>query len=214
MKLVRFLFLFSARHNINILRQHIPGYLITLLMLCIVYRYNGFVVSAWGSSTSIGRTTRALEYLDLIVAHCNQTALAPSALSTYASGVHSYQVFCQHTGLPILLLVEETLQRFVVSLTNRVGYKCIKVYLSGTQFSSIMAGFNIHIGSSPRLFYLLRGISPCSRFSFQSSSSLSCYILSFTIDLSPTCTPAIFTLLPADVTYHFTTNILRIFALF
>jgi hypothetical protein len=38
MHLVRHLFLFTAKHNINILLQHIPGHPIILLMLCLVYR--------------------------------------------------------------------------------------------------------------------------------------------------------------------------------
>ena len=85
-------------------------------------------------------------------------ALAPSTQSTYATGFRAYQLFCSQVSLPTLPLLESTLQRFVASLTFRIGFKTIKVYLSGIQYWSIMCGDPAHISGMPRLFYLLRGI--------------------------------------------------------
>ena len=55
-------------------------------------------------------------------------------------------------------LDEYRLQRYVVSLANRISFKTIKVYLSGVQFFSLLIGSNIRIASFPRLYYVLRGI--------------------------------------------------------
>ena len=55
-------------------------------------------------------------------------------------------------------LQESNLQRFVASLVHRIGFKSIKVYLSGIQYWALMCGDSAHISSMSRLFYLLRGI--------------------------------------------------------
>ena len=94
----------------------------------------------------------------MIIHRYHQVALAPSTISTYNSGLRAYRFFCLNVHLPMLPLSEINLQRFVVSLSNRVSYKCIKVYLSGVQFWSILCGFDCRIVSFPRLFYLLRGV--------------------------------------------------------
>ena len=88
----------------------------------------------------------------------HHNALASTSLSTYNTGLRAYYLFCAQTGLPRFPLTETNLQRFVVSMANRLGYKSIKVYLAGLQFFSIMHGHNVTLSSFPRLYYLLRGI--------------------------------------------------------
>ena len=99
-----------------------------------------------------------MAYLDLTILRLHRAALAPSTLSTYSSGLRAYHCFCSQVSLPLLPLHEVNLERFVSSLVCRVGYRCIKVYLAGVQFYSIMSGFNCRIASFPRLYYLLRGV--------------------------------------------------------
>ena len=89
---------------------------------------------------------------------CLLSALAPSTLTTYRTGFRSYRLFCIHSGHSLFPLEEFRLQRYVVSLANRLAFKTIKVYLSGIQFFGILIGSNIRIASFPRLFYVLRGI--------------------------------------------------------
>ena len=55
-------------------------------------------------------------------------------------------------------LEEFRLQRYVVSLANRLACKTIKVYLSGIQFFGLLIGSDVRIASFPRLYYVLRGI--------------------------------------------------------
>ena len=69
-----------------------------------------------------------------MINHLHHFALAPSIQSTYATGFCAYQLFCSQVSLPALPLLESTLQRFVASLTFRMGFKTIKVYLSGIQY--------------------------------------------------------------------------------
>ena len=97
-------------------------------------------------------------HLDGLIQFYHHRALAPSSFSTYNTGLRSYSLFCTQTGLPRFPLTEINLQRYVVSLANRLGYKSIKVYLAGIQFFSIMYGYDVTLSNFPRLFYLLRGI--------------------------------------------------------
>ena len=93
-----------------------------------------------------------------MVAQFHAAALAPSTLSSYSSGVRSYQLFCLHAGLVSFPPSELTLQRYASSLGNRVSYSTIKVYLAGVQYTSIMMGYHIALSDMPQLHYLLRGI--------------------------------------------------------
>ena len=99
-----------------------------------------------------------MDHLDRLIQFYHHNALASSSLSTYNTGLRTYYLFCAQTGLPRFTLSETNLQRFVVSVANRLGYKSIKIYLAGIQFFSIMYGYNVALSSFPRLFYLLRGI--------------------------------------------------------
>lgn len=53
---------------------------------------------------------------------------------------------------------EDILMLFATSSYKRIGYKSIKVYLAGIQYTSRMQGFSITINAMHRLFYTLRGI--------------------------------------------------------
>ena len=86
------------------------------------------------------------------------SSLAPSTLLTYRSGMRSYQLFCTQTRNFMFPLCESQLQRFAVSLANRISYRTIKVYLCGVQFCSTMIGRHEIIASYSRLYYVLRGI--------------------------------------------------------
>lgn len=86
------------------------------------------------------------------------SSLAPSTLFTYRSGIRSYQLFCTQTRSLMFPLCENHLQRYVVSVANRISYSTIKVYLCGVQFCSTMIGRYENIGSFSRLYYVLRGI--------------------------------------------------------
>ena len=159
MKLVRFMFLFVAKRNVNVLMHHIPGHsnnAADALSRLQVQRFR--LHSSVCSVASFAGTGMSLEHLDLAVFRFQQAALAPSTYSTYSSGVRSYRLFCIHTGSPVLPLTELTLQRYAASMANRVGYKTIKVYLSGVQYLSIMSGFDVQVSSFMRLYYTLRGI--------------------------------------------------------
>ena len=93
-----------------------------------------------------------------MVRHYLLSSLAPSSLVTYRSGIRSYRMFCLQTRISMFPLQEYNLQRYVVSLSNRVSYRTIKVYLCGVQFCSTLIGRNDHIASFTRLYYVLRGI--------------------------------------------------------
>ena len=87
-----------------------------------------------------------------------QESLASSTRATYATGVRHYMVFCAQSHLRTLPLVEEVVEDFCVSLSRRVGYKTLKVYLCGLQYASVMQGFSTGIKGMRRLYYVLRGI--------------------------------------------------------
>ena len=77
---------------------------------------------------------------------------------TYRSGMNSYRLFCVHSHIRMFPLNEYILERYVVSLANRLAYKSIKVYLAGVQFWSLLIGSNVRMSAFPRLYYVLRGI--------------------------------------------------------
>ena len=99
-----------------------------------------------------------MDLLDLNVRRCLLSSLSPSTLVTYRTGYRCYRLFCTQAAHRAFPLNEFVLQRFVVSVANRLAFKTIKVYLSGLQFFSILIGSNIRIASFPRLYYVLRGI--------------------------------------------------------
>ena len=53
---------------------------------------------------------------------------------------------------------ELTLQRYAASMSHRVSYRTLKVYLAGIQYWYTIAGYQSSIASMPQLFYLFRGI--------------------------------------------------------
>ena len=101
-----------------------------------------------------------------MIRHLHSFALARSTHTIYSTGVRAYHRFCSQTLLPALPMVEATLQRFVASLTYRIAYKAIKVYLSGLQFWAIMNGDPALISSMSQLYYLLHGIRRLQGSSF------------------------------------------------
>ena len=86
------------------------------------------------------------------------SALAPTTINTYSSGVRQYLSFCLHFRIPPLPLRESVLENFCSSLHPRVAYKSMKVYLSGVQCWSKMQLHDVEIASMGRLRYVLRGI--------------------------------------------------------
>ena len=92
------------------------------------------------------------------IRRCLLSSLAPSTLHTYRSGIRSYQQFCQQTSSYMFPLTEYHMQRYVVSMSNRLAFRSIKVYLSGVQFCSILIGSDVQLSTFTRLFYTLRGI--------------------------------------------------------
>ena len=104
------------------------------------------------------RSSRRMDHIDLNVRRCLLASLAPSTLVTYRSGFRSYQLFCRQTSCSMFPLIEYNLQRYVVSMANRIAFKTIKVYLCGVQFFSFLIGCNVRLSSFPRLYYVLRGI--------------------------------------------------------
>ena len=50
------------------------------------------------------------------------------------------------------------LERYAVSMSHRVSYRILKVYLAGIQYWSTITGYQSSIASMPQLFYLLCGI--------------------------------------------------------
>ena len=99
-----------------------------------------------------------MDHIDLNVRRCLLSLLAPSTLVTYRSGFRSYQLFCRQSTCSLFPLVEYNLQRYAVSMANRIAFKTIKVYLSGVQFFSFLIGCNVRLSNFPRLYYVLRGI--------------------------------------------------------
>ena len=127
------------------------------------------MVSSLGSTcqpNTISCRSRNLVYLDSMISCLHNFALAPSTHSTYSTGLRAYQLFCSQVSLPPLPLQESNFQRFVASLVHRVGFKSIKVYLSGIQYWEQMCGDSAHISSMSRLFYLLRGIGASKAICF------------------------------------------------
>ena len=116
--------------------------------------------------------------------------MAPSTRSIYSTGIRAYRTFCLHTSLPALPLHELTLQRFVTSLVYRLGYKSIKVYLSGIQYWAILLGDPAHISGMGCLFYLLRGIRRVQGSSFHRSRRLPItihHLLPVTLSVAVSC---------------------------
>ena len=107
--------------------------------------------SCW-SSVSCNVTSRSVDHLDRLIQFYHHNALlrllCPPTILVY----EHYYLFCAQTGLSRFPLSETNLQRFVVFVANRLGYKSIKVYLAGIQFFSIMYGYNVALSSFPRLF--------------------------------------------------------------
>ena len=89
--------------------------------------------------------------------------LAQNTQRTYRTGVNHYRVFCVQLGVRPYPLVEQVVELFCVSLARRVGYKSIKVYLSGVQLDSTLLGFPQQIKHMGRLHYVLRGIKIAQR---------------------------------------------------
>ena len=99
-----------------------------------------------------------MDHLDLNVRRCLLSSLSPSTIATYRTGYRSYRFFCSVSMHPAFPLNEFILQRYAVSVANRLAFKTIKVYLCGVQFFSFLIGSNVRICSFPRLYYVLRGI--------------------------------------------------------
>ena len=72
--------------------------------------------------------------------HYFQSALAPSTLCTYNSGLQSYLTFCRQSHLLPFPLTESHLEFFITSIARRLAYLTIKVYLCGLQYDSIYVG--------------------------------------------------------------------------
>ena len=85
-------------------------------------------------------------------------ALAPGTKSSYNSGFRQYEEFCRSIQVPLFPLAAPTLELFVSLLARRVGFKTIKVYLSGLQYFSTLAGWPTKVSGMPTLAYVLRGI--------------------------------------------------------
>ena len=62
---------------------------------------------------------------------------------------------------PCPLLVKDHLELFVCSLTRRLEYDSIKVYLCSVQFYPTMNSNRSKISSMSHLYYVLRGIRIC-----------------------------------------------------
>ena len=98
--------------------------------------------------------------------HYFQSALAPSTLCTYNSGLQSYLTFCRQSHLLPFPLTELHLEFFITSIARRLAYRTIKVYLCGLQYHSILRGHTLRMSNMPRLYYLLRGIRRTQGSSF------------------------------------------------
>ena len=85
-------------------------------------------------------------------------ALAPTTMATYNTGILQYKRFCAGLKVTTFPLTAATLELFVTALAQRVGYKTIKVYLSGLQFHSALAGWPVRVAQMTTLNYVLRGI--------------------------------------------------------
>ena len=74
-------------------------------------------------------------------------------------GFNSYSRFCSVMSVSCFPLNEEVLEYYVISISRRVAYQTIKVYLCGIQFFSHLHGWSsVKICDMMRLRYLLRGI--------------------------------------------------------
>ena len=93
-------------------------------------------------------------------------ALATSSMGTYKTGIKQYIAFCNKVRAPTIPLSESTLENFSVSLSSRISYKSIKVYLYGVQFWSKLQGCGVLIKKMHRLKYVLRGIRRAQGNSF------------------------------------------------
>ena len=85
-------------------------------------------------------------------------SLAPNTRKTYGAGIKLYQIFCFQLSISCLPLNEQVMENFCTSLSNRVGHKTIKVYLSGIQVFSVIQGYTEKIKDMLRLPCVLRGI--------------------------------------------------------
>lgn len=105
--------------------------------------------------------THPVLHLESLVIDMNQlflSALAPNTRSTYRSGLRAYKIFCSQLSLPLFPLNQFHLQLFVTSLSKRVSYATMKVYLCGIQYESLIRGFSQKISHMVKLCYVLRGI--------------------------------------------------------
>lgn len=87
-----------------------------------------------------------------------RSALAPTTINTYTSGVNGYLSFCNELSITPFPLNENYLQLYVSQIARRVSFRTIKVYLAGLQFTSTMLGHTETISGMHRLFYTIRGI--------------------------------------------------------
>ena len=87
-----------------------------------------------------------------------QESLSRNTRNTYKSALQSYLKFCSQMAFIPLPSNEHILMLYVASSFQRLGFKTLKVYLAGIQYSSIMQGYPLSVADMHRLHYALRGI--------------------------------------------------------
>jgi hypothetical protein len=85
-------------------------------------------------------------------------SIATSTRNTYNVGVRSFELFCKQMGFTPFPPVEDVLMLFVTSAYKRIGFKTMKVYLAGIQYTSSIQGWTTRLSRMQRLYYTLRGI--------------------------------------------------------
>jgi len=99
--------------------------------------------------------------LGILVSQLHQLhlhALAPNTIRLYNTALNSYNLFCHQVNQSPFPVYEYLLELYVTSLSNRIAYATIKIYLSGIQYHSRIRGSTVNISSMSRLYYALRGI--------------------------------------------------------
>ena len=84
-------------------------------------------------------------------------AISTSFRKAYTTGFNQYVSFTAQIAAGPFPLTQGKLELFVASISNKVSFTTIKVYLSGIQFYSSMYGFSEKISRMKRLSYVLRG---------------------------------------------------------
>ena len=160
LKLLRHLFFKALSINCNIILTHIPGKFNVIADRCSrlqVLDLSSQGIPRDGPISNNGSSVN-LAHLRSVAQYFIDHSLAPGTNAQYSRMYRDYKLFCYHSKLRYVPVSQEVLLLYCSYLSRRMGYKCIKSYLSGIRFNFIIRNRIFDLSNMHKLYYMLRGI--------------------------------------------------------